>query len=215
MSPAQRESRLKSVLPVSASQLEVDLIQTFSDVLEHYLLQTFGDAESIPVRHLWNPELCPPELLRYLAVALSVDTELSEFTITQQRNLIRDAFTTHLQKGTVGSIKRIIESLGWELAPNGLVEGRRDPLNNSIVVRTGGGWAQFTVTIMNTVPVRQAQVAARLIQSTAPASRRLVTINFAVAPLYYNGGLNNEGEYTLFSDGTYTHGAVTTHHIDL
>lgn len=215
MSPEQRESRLKSVLPLSASQLEVDLIQTFSDVLEHYLLDTFGDAESIPIRHLWNPDFCPPQFLAYLATALSVDTELSEFSITQQRNLIKNAFTVHLQKGTVGSIKRIIESLGWELAANGLVEGRRDPLNNSIVVRTGGGWAQFTITINNTVPVRQAQIAARLIQATAPVSRRLVTINFSVAPLYYDGGLNNEGEYTVFWDGTYSFGSVSTHHIDL
>ena len=207
MTPEQRESRLKSLLPVSASQLEVDLAQTFADMIDHFLIQSFGDDRATAIKYLWDPDHCPPQALPHLAVAFSVDTDITQFDIDQQRQLIKESFNVHVQKGTVGSIERIIESLGWELEE--LIEGRRDPVTNA-VIRENGGWAQFSIKLNQVIPIAQAKAAAQLIQATAPISRRLVTVDFSSNPLFLDGGINNEGDYTFFLDGTYTLGAVNT-----
>ena len=207
MTEAQRQSRLKSLLPISASQLEVDLMQTFADMIDHFLLQDFGDDRATAIKYLWDPDHCPPQALPHLAAAFSVDTDITQFDITQQRQLIKESFNIHVQKGTVGSIERIIESLGWEL--DELIEGRRDPVTNA-VIRENGGWAQFSVAINTIVPVAQAQAAAKLIQATAPPSRILVAFDFSNVALTYDGGINAEGDYTFHYDGTYTYGSIAT-----
>lgn len=206
----QRQSRLESILPVNASQLEVDMLATFNSVLTRLLIQMFGEEEGIALKYLWNPSFCPSQLLPHLATALSVDVDISEFSLEQQRSLIRESFRVHQRKGTVGSVRRVIESLGWELAENGIVEGRRDPTDETKVIREDGGWAQFSIKLNQVIPRRQAQAAAKLIQATAPFSRRLVSVDFSSASLFYNGGVNAEGEPTIFYDGTYTYGAVNT-----
>lgn len=207
MTEEQRQSRLKALLPNSASQLEVDLMQTFADMIDHFLLQDFGDDRATPIKYLWDPDNCPPQALPHLAVAFSVDTDITQFDISQQRELIKESFNIHVQKGTVGSIERIIESLGWQLEE--LVEGRRDPVTNAII-RENGGWAQFSVKINTIVPLAQATAAARLIQATAPPSRILTGFDFSNVALTYDGGINNEGDYTFHYDGTYTYGTIAT-----
>ena len=206
----QRKSRLETILPVNASQLEVDLLATFNSVIERLLLQMFGDEVGIALKYLWNPSLCPPQALPHLATALSVDVDISEFSLEQQRSLIRESFRVHQRKGTVGSVRRVIESLGWQLAENGIVEGRRDPTDETKVIREGGGWAQFSIKLNQVIPRRQAVAAAKLIQATAPLSRRLVSVDFSSSQLFLNGGVNSEGDYTFFLDGTYTLGSVNT-----
>lgn len=210
MTEEQRRTRLSSILPVSSTQFEVDLLESMRVVLEEKLLQPFGSpvVEAIPVRYLWNPDLCPANALPHLATALSVDANLADFTVDQQRALIRDSFIIHQAKGTVRSVKQIIESLGWEISS--FVEGKRDPSDNAVILRSNGGWAHFSIEINNTIPIAQAQAAAELVQATAPASRRLIAFDFSNVPLQYDGGVNDEGDYTFFYDGTFSYGSVST-----
>ena len=207
---AQREARLRSILPVSSTRLEVDLLDAFQEVLNEYVLMAFGSENTldIPIRHLWDPDTCPPAFLPFLASAMSVDTDISVFTVDQQRALIRDSFELHRRKGTVGSIKRIIDSLGWTISDDGLIEGLRDSVDADIIIRENGGWAQFSIEIMNTVPVAQAKEAFKLVQNVAPVSRRLYAFDFSSVPKFYDGGVNAEGDYTFLSDGAFTHGSV-------
>ena len=210
MTEEQRQERLKTLLPVNASQLEVDLLATFIKTLDTHIIQKFGDNDKpdIPIRHLYNPELCPPQALPHLATILSVDVDISVFSTTQQRALIRDSFTIHRQKGTVGSIYTAIESLGWEITE--IVEGRRDPNDQAIIIRENGGWAQFTLKIKNVIPITQARAAAQLVQSTAPLSRKLIRFDFSSVANFYDGNPNDEGEYQFLYDGTFTYGAIAT-----
>ena len=207
---AQRQSRLKTILPVSSSQLEVDLVEAFQEVLNEYVLESFGlpARSEIPVRHLWNPETCPVAFLPYLACAMSVDADISAFTVSQQRALIADSFEIHRRKGTVGSIKRIIDTLGWTLVTDGFVEGRRDTTDPSLIIRESGGWAQFTLEISNTIPIGQAREAVRLIQQVAPISRKVFSFDFSSVPKFYDGGVDAEGIFTFLSNGLFTHGSV-------
>ena len=209
---AQRQTRLRSILPISASRLEVDLLDAFQEVLNEYVLMTFGSEETldIPIRHLWDAETCPPAFLPFLALAMSVDTDISVFSIDQQRALIRDSFEVHRRKGTIGSIKRLIDSLGWTLTSDGILEGYRDPTDITQIIRANGGWAQFSIHISNTIPTAQARAAAQFIQQLSPVSRRLYSFDFSGVPKYYDGGVNTEGDYTFLSDGAFTHGAVLT-----
>ena len=209
---AQRQARLRSILPISASRLEVDLLDAFQEVLNEYVLMAFGSENTydIPIRHLWDADTCPPAFLPFLASAMSVDTDLSVFTVDQQRGLIRNSFEVHRRKGTVGSMKRLVASLGWTLTSDGIIEGYRDPTDTTQIIRANGGWAQFSIHISNTIPTAQARAAAGLIQQLAPISRRLYSFDFSGAPLFYDGGVNAEGDYTFFLDGTFTLGAILT-----
>ena len=196
--------RIDTILPPSSSQLEIDLLDTFTEVLR------LGIGETIPIEFLWNPDLCPANFLQYLACAVSVDGDITQYTGTQLRDLIKNSIDLHLIKGTVGSIEQAVELLGYQVAS--IVEGDRDPITNA-VIRTDGRWAHFSVTLTTAIPIQAANAAVSLIEAIAPVSRKLVSFTYEQALKRYDGGINNEGEYTFFSDGTFTHGGVNTQDI--
>ena len=198
--------RSTTILPPSSSDLEVDLLDTFIDVMRDKL-----ESPNVPIKLLWNPSECPEAFLPYLACAFSVDGELSGFTVTQQRDLIKRSIQLHTIKGTVGSVKEAVEILGYEVQT--LTEGERDPVTNE-VIRTDGRWANFQVTITTPIPVKAANAAVALIEAVAPVSRKLILFSYNAVALSYDGGINSEGEYTLFGNGEYTHGEVNTANIN-
>ena len=193
--------RSTTILPPSSSDLEVDLLDVFIDVMQSKL-----QSPNVPIKFLWNPDECPVAFLPYLACAFSVDGEISDFTATQLRELIRNSLEIHLKKGTVWSVKQVIESLGYQITE--FVEGDRDVSNN--IIRTEGRWAHFAITIDTAISQQQALSAARLIQSVAPVSRKLVRMTYESTALRYNGGIQPDGTYTFRSDGTHQHGRKQT-----
>ena len=193
--------RSDTILPPSSSQLEVDLFDSFKEVME----ATLG-VPDIPIKFLWDSEECPVEFLPHLACAFSVDGNASDYSTAQLRNLIANSLELHLKKGTVWSIKEAVELLGYGVTS--LIEGDRDSSDN--IIRTDGRWAHFTVEIDTPISIQAANAAVALIQAIAPISRKLVLFTYSQAALRYDGGINNEGDYTFFSDGTFTHGEVST-----
>ena len=81
----------------------------------------------IPLRLLWNPDLCPLAVLPYLAWSFSVDRWDSTWSEPTKRAAIRAAYYIHSRKGTAGALRRVVEPLGylieiiewWQTAPNG------------------------------------------------------------------------------------------------
>ena len=67
----------------------------------------------IPLRVLWNPDLCPVAVLPYLAWSFSVDRWDSTWSETTKRAAIRAAYFIHSRKGTVGALRRVVEPLGY------------------------------------------------------------------------------------------------------
>ena len=185
--------------------MEVDIFDAFKEVMEEKL-----QVPNIPIKFLWDPETCPVGFLPHLACAWSVDGDPADYDTQQLRDLIADSLNIHLRKGTVWSIKRAVEILGYNITA--LVEGDRDGDDN--IIRTAGRWANFSVTIDTAIPVAAANAAVALIEAIAPVSRKLVLFSFTAAALRYDGGINAEGEYTFFGDGTYTHGEVNTENIN-
>lgn len=85
---------------------------------ERALEAAVARAFELPVglRDLWNPATCPPHLLAWLAWSLSVDEWAPEWDDFTQRAVIAESLTIHLQKGTVQSVKRILELVGFPAA---------------------------------------------------------------------------------------------------
>ena len=70
----------------------------------------------VTIADLWNPERCPPPFLPWLAWALSVDEWQSDWDDATKRLVIAESIAIHLRKGSVASVKRILELVGFPAA---------------------------------------------------------------------------------------------------
>ena len=81
----------------------------------------------VPIRHLWNPDLCPEPLLPWLAWAVSVDEWNPDWDECQRRQMIKRSPMIHRNKGTRSAVESILGGLGftveiiewWEKEPKG------------------------------------------------------------------------------------------------
>lgn len=109
---------LPSLLPRNASRLEGLAAQALTQI----------QRVPIPLRQLFDPDLCPLDLLPYLAWAFSVDRWDSQWSEAAKRTAIRSAYFVHSRKGTIGALRRVVEPLGylievtewWQTTPNGI-----------------------------------------------------------------------------------------------
>jgi len=91
------------LLPVGSSPLEVAAAQACAEI----------EALPVPLRKLWNPDTCPLPLLPYLAWAWSVDRWDEQWPEVTKRSVVRAAYFVHRHKGTIGSLRRVVEPLGY------------------------------------------------------------------------------------------------------
>jgi phage tail P2-like protein len=91
------------------------LLPSNSTPLERQAAQALAQIQRVPIplRTLYNPDLCPLPLLPYLAWAFSVDRWDSKWTEAAKRAAIRSAYYIHSRKGTIGSLRRVVEPLGY------------------------------------------------------------------------------------------------------
>jgi phage tail P2-like protein len=86
-----------------------------------------GDVAT-PLRDLWSPDTCPVDLLPWLAWALSIDSWQSYWPEHIKRARIRAALNIQRRKGTVQSVREVIEAFGgavalrewWQYEPPGI-----------------------------------------------------------------------------------------------
>ncbi|WP_237673686.1 phage tail protein I [Vreelandella profundi] len=106
------------LLPPNASQLERGL----SDVAARV------SSVPTPLRELWNPDTCPAELLPWLAWSLGIAAWKPYWSEQIKRQRIREAVEIHRRRGTVQSVRRVVESFGagvairewWQTEPKGV-----------------------------------------------------------------------------------------------
>ena len=108
---------------------DVSLLPSNSTPLERQAAQALMQIQRVPIplRTLYNPDLCPLPVLPYLAWAFSVDRWDSQWTEAAKRAAIRSAYYIHSRKGTLGSLRRVVEPLGylvdvvewWQTEPEG------------------------------------------------------------------------------------------------
>lgn len=105
------------------------LLPPNATLLERDIERIINQATDIPVtiKTLWDPKLCPAELLPWLAWAYSVDQWMDSWTEQIKRQVINDAFVIHQRKGTPFAVQHALNALGiktqmrewWEDGING------------------------------------------------------------------------------------------------
>lgn len=68
-----------------------------------------------PFYTLWNPRTCPPHILPWLAWAFSVDDWRSDWPDEIKRQAIMASPKIHRVKGTIGAVRRALETLGYAI----------------------------------------------------------------------------------------------------
>ena len=96
---------MASLLPASSSELERDLEIAMARLAKI----------DIPLSTLWNPHLCPVEMLPYLAWAVSVDTWGSNWSEEIKRQVIIAAPDVHRIKGTRPAVEMALAALNVEV----------------------------------------------------------------------------------------------------
>ncbi len=96
------EHQLDRLLPFNTSELE----QTLEQVHAQRLVSI-----PLPISTLWNPEHCPEPLLPWLAWAFSVENWESDWPVEIKRDVIASSVAVHRQKGTLASIRRVLNAL--------------------------------------------------------------------------------------------------------
>jgi len=91
------------LLPSGSSGLEVAAAEACATI----------ETLPVPLRRLWSAQDCPAELLPYLAWAWSVDRWDSGWSESTKRAVVAASEYVHRHKGTIGSIRRVVEPLGY------------------------------------------------------------------------------------------------------
>lgn len=97
---------MSNVLPPNATKLDRALAEA---------TKRFADIAPMHAA-VWDPDLCPPNLLPWLAWAHSVDDWNAQWPEHVKRAHIRSSIEIHRKKGTIGSIRRVVQSFGGSVA---------------------------------------------------------------------------------------------------
>jgi phage tail P2-like protein len=95
-------SETPTLLPLNSTRLE----RALATVIHRRL-----DAIPVPIRDLWDADQCPAPLLGWLAWSLSVDVWEENWSEATKRAVIRENFSVHVHKGTVGAVRRALSAL--------------------------------------------------------------------------------------------------------
>jgi len=145
------------LLPVGSSALEVAAAEACAKI----------EAIPAPLRRLWDPQSCPVALLPYLAWAWSVDRWDAGWSESTKRAVVTASQYVHKHKGTLGSIRRVVEPLGYLIR---IVEWWK----------TGGapGTFRLEVGVLDTgITEEMYHELERLIADAKPCSRHLVGLS--------------------------------------
>ena len=106
-----------------------DLLPPSATKQERALASISERIELLPViyRKLWNPDLCPVELLPYLAWAFSLDDWNDKWPEHIKRQSLKDALYQHRIKGSLKAVENAIARFGttasitewWQQSPKG------------------------------------------------------------------------------------------------
>lgn len=120
------------LLPFNTSKLE--------QAIEHVHAQRLA---SIPLPlSLWNPETCPEHLLPWLAWALSVETWDSEWAVEIKRAVIATSIVTHRQKGTLSSVRRVLDAIRVRFELEEWFEYEGEPYTFRLTASANEQWEQ-------------------------------------------------------------------------
>lgn len=149
------------LLPVGSSVLEVATAEAAAQI----------ERVPVPLRTLWDPQTCPAALLPYLAWALSVDRWDYSWPEATKRKIIASAFFVHQHKGTISSLRRVVEPLGYLIELREWWQENAEPGTFRLVIGVQE----------NGITEQMYQELERLINDAKPASRHLSELNISLS----------------------------------
>ncbi|QHM72478.1 phage tail protein I [Mixta intestinalis] len=145
------------------------LLPAGSSVLEVAAAEACAKIEKIPVplRKLWNAQTCPVELLPWLAWAWSVDRWDTSWSEETKRSVVAASEYVHRHKGTIGSLRRVVEPLGYLIRINEWFNTSEAP-----------GTFRLDVGVLDTgITEEMYNELERLITDAKPCSRHLIGLS--------------------------------------
>lgn len=144
------------LLPTGATPLELHAEQASAE----------ASAAPVPLRPLWNPDTCPPNLLPYLAWAFSVDRWDENWDDDTKRGVIRQSYFVHRHKGTIGALRRAIQPLGYLISVTEWWQNGKTP-----------GTFEMEIGALDTgITPEMYPELERIISDTKPCSRHLTQL---------------------------------------
>jgi len=92
-----------TILPPNATGFERSIEQSATRAIEQL---------PVPIRNLWNPDVCPLHLLPWLAWAVDVELWQSDWPEGEQRSAIKASIDVHNHMGTKASVRQALNALG-------------------------------------------------------------------------------------------------------
>ena len=168
----------RPILPSNATQLERLAAQALVQI----------ERVPVPIRDLISPTRCPVDLLPYLAWAMSVDRWEESWPESTKRQVIASSYYVHAHKGTIGSLRRVVEPLGylirvtewWQETPEGVP-----------------GTFRLTIGVLDSgITDEMYESLVLLIDDAKPVSRHLIglAISLEVRSPVYIGAATYQGE---------------------
>ncbi len=158
----------------------------------------------VPIVETWNPDDCPSGLLPWLAWAFSVDEWDENWSDEAKRNTIRDSVLVHKRKGSIWSIRRVLQNAGYGSAT--ILEGLYGRLYDGSATHNGfithgdpTEWARYRLQLDRPITNAQAEQVRRILTFTAPARCHLQEFVYTEANNIYNGAITYNG---TFNHGT-------------
>ncbi|MDU7390249.1 phage tail protein I [Atlantibacter hermannii] len=164
------------------------LLPTGSSALERRLAEACGDISTVPVplRELWNPDTCPEHLLPWLAWSFSVDRWDEAWPVAVKRQVVRDAYFIHRQKGTIAAVRRVVEPFGFLIRVIEWWQSGETP-----------GTFRLDIGVQDQgITEETYQELERLIAGAKPVSRHLVglSINLQTSGSVITGAASYQGD---------------------
>lgn len=159
--------------------------------------QRVGDVP-VAVDQVWDPETCPADLLPWLAWALSVDTWDPDWPEPVRREVLRQSVGLHQRKGSVASVRRVLQAAGYGDAD--IRERGTDRRHDGTITRDGSStyavadhWAEYRLRLHRPVTLAQGAQVRELLAATAPARCHLRLLDFTAVTYLHNGSLLRDG----------------------
>lgn len=174
---------MPSLLPANASQLERNLEQ-----MTQRLQQMPSNFEDI-----WNAELCPIDLLPWLAWAVSVDEWDANWPEAQKRKAISDSVFIHQHKGTRAAVERALSALPLSTTINEWFEQN---------ISTNP-YTFFIQTVPNSISANLADTLIRLVNAAKNLRSHYVLLSeiYVDGSVFMGGSMMSGQETEIFYQG--------------
>ncbi|WP_305817547.1 phage tail protein I, partial [Photobacterium leiognathi] len=179
---------MDSLLPANATTFERDVEAV-----------TRPDFSS-PIGQLWNPHLCPPELLYVLALTLQVDIWDENWSTTAKAETLLGAFLVHAHRGTPSAIRRVLANAGYEDIK--IAEGLGSASYDGAIRYDGhhyygdpDAWYKYRIYLNKAITSEQAKQVRALIDYAAPLHTELMGLHYDTAQFTYNAEIMFNGLY--------------------